>query len=280
MPAVTSNNLANAIVKLVAADALPGLIGNLLVGNLVNRNFEPVVVESGSEVDTVPNGPGPIGRTRMKDVSATFNIPDVTKIVSVPDLLKLYMGPALTSLAGVIEGHLLSLASLFTHHNPVGMFNEPLQGEDLGAAETALFEASVPPIAPKFAVLTPQSFSSMRAVPGFSVYDTAGDAGLRSMVEGAVGRYKGVFVFRSNIPSNHATGRRGLMFTREAMSIVTRRLPCTSGKDVVAEYAELGNFGMQVDMRYQPNTLTQEFSIGVRFGVCTHNLHHGVILQQ
>ena len=39
MSAITSANLANAIVKLVAADALPALTGNLVMGNLVNREL-------------------------------------------------------------------------------------------------------------------------------------------------------------------------------------------------------------------------------------------------
>ena len=38
---ITSANVANAIVKLVAADALPALVGNLVMGNLVNRDYEP-----------------------------------------------------------------------------------------------------------------------------------------------------------------------------------------------------------------------------------------------
>lgn len=41
MAAITSTNVAQAIVKLVAADALPALMGNLIMGNLVNRNYEP-----------------------------------------------------------------------------------------------------------------------------------------------------------------------------------------------------------------------------------------------
>jgi len=39
--AITSTNVASAIVKLVAADALPVLVGNLVMGNLVNRDYEP-----------------------------------------------------------------------------------------------------------------------------------------------------------------------------------------------------------------------------------------------
>ena len=46
MPAITSTNVAQAIVKLVAADALPALVGNLVMGNLVNRNYEPVLAQA------------------------------------------------------------------------------------------------------------------------------------------------------------------------------------------------------------------------------------------
>ena len=45
MAAITSTNVASAIVKLVAADALPVLVGNLVMGNLVNRDYEPVLAQ-------------------------------------------------------------------------------------------------------------------------------------------------------------------------------------------------------------------------------------------
>ena len=51
MAAITSANIAQAIVKLVAADALPALMGNLVMGNLVNRNYEPVLGQAGDTVN-------------------------------------------------------------------------------------------------------------------------------------------------------------------------------------------------------------------------------------
>ena len=35
----------------------------------------------------------------------------------------------------------------------------------------------------------------------------------------------------------------------------------------IAEYAEMGNFGMRVVMSYQPNTLAQQFTVDVLYGV-------------
>ena len=51
MPSITSSNVAQAIVKLVAAEALPSLMGNLVMGNLVNRDFEPVLANAGDTVN-------------------------------------------------------------------------------------------------------------------------------------------------------------------------------------------------------------------------------------
>ena len=46
-----------------------------------------------------------------------------------------------------------------------------------------------------------------------------------------------------------------------------RRLPQPlPGTGAIAEYAELGNFGMRVVMSYQPNTLAQQFTVDVLYG--------------
>jgi hypothetical protein len=139
MAAITSANLANAIVKLVAVDALPALMGNLVMGNLVNRDFEPTLAQAGDTVN-VPIPPvmqanniaeGGTVVTQNPNlqnaqivlnthVEATFQIPDVTKVIAVPDLLRLYMQPAMVALAEKMESDLLGLYSQFTANTPLG----------------------------------------------------------------------------------------------------------------------------------------------------------------
>ena len=63
MGIITSANVATAIVKLVAADALPALMGNLVMGNLVNRDYEPTLARGfpvGRRIGTAR--PQPIAR--------------------------------------------------------------------------------------------------------------------------------------------------------------------------------------------------------------------------
>src|SRR5258708_8075087 len=126
--AITSANVANAIVKLVAVDALPALMGHLVMGNLVNRDYEPMLAQAGDTVNipipptliannlaeggTVQTQNPNLGNAQIvlnTHAEATFQIPDVTKVLAVADLLKLYMQPAGVGVAGRIGLDLLAL---------------------------------------------------------------------------------------------------------------------------------------------------------------------------
>src|ERR1700692_2470270 len=163
MPAITSANLANAIVKLVAADALPALVGNLVMGNLVNRDYEPVLAQAGDTVNipiaptlvannlaegnTVVTQNPNVGNAQIvlnTHAEATFQIPDVTKVLAVPDLLNLSMHPAVVAIAERIESDILTLYSQFTSNTPIGTAGIALTEASVDAAETALFQAKGP----------------------------------------------------------------------------------------------------------------------------------------
>ena len=76
MAVITSANLANAIVKLVAVDALPALTGNLVMGNLVNRDFEPTLAQAGDTVN-VPIPPTLVANNIAEGGSVVTQSPSV-----------------------------------------------------------------------------------------------------------------------------------------------------------------------------------------------------------
>jgi hypothetical protein len=290
MPAITSANLANAIVKLVAADALPALMGNLVMGNLVNRDYEPTLAQAGDTVNVpippslvannIAEGSGVVtqnpslGNAQIvlnTHAEATFQIPDVTKVLAVPDLLKLYMQPAVVALAEKIEADLLGLYSQFTANAAVGVAGTAITEAVIDEAETALFNAKIPASAAKYLVVDGATYSQLRQIPRFSEFQTAGEAGLRALVDGTVGKIKDFFVFRSQFVAKTGSGpvtTHNIAFARDAAGLVIRRLPQPlAGTGAVAEYAELGNFGIRVVMSYQPNTLAQQFTVDVLYGV-------------
>ena len=289
MPAITSANLANAIVKLVAADALPALMGNLVMGNLVNRDYEPTLAQAGDTVNVpipptlVANNIAEGGTVQTQNpnlgnaqiilnthAEATFQIPDVTKVLAVPDLLRLYMQPAVVALAERIESDLLSLYPLFTSNAAVGTGGTPITETVVDAAETTLFAAKAPASAAKYLVVDSGTYSQLRQIPRFSEFNTAGEAGLRALVDGAVGKMKDFYIFRSQFVAKTGSSpvtTHNLAFARDAIGLVVRRLPQPlPGTGAIAEYAELGNFGMRVTMSYQPNTLAQQFTVDVLYG--------------
>src|SRR5438105_19054 len=157
MATITSANVASAIVKLVAADALPALVGNLVMGNLVNRDYEPVLAQAGDTVNIpippvlVANNLAEGGEVQAQNpnlgnaqivlnthAEATFQIPDVTKVLAVPDLLRIYMQPSMVAIAERIESDLMALYGGFTANAAVGTAGAPITEAAIDAAETAL----------------------------------------------------------------------------------------------------------------------------------------------
>ena len=184
MPAITSANLANAIVKLVAADALPALVGNLVMGNLVNRDFEPTLAQAGDTVNipipptlvanniaeggTVQTQNPNLGNAQIvlnTHAEATFQIPDVTKVLAVPDLLQHLHAAGGGRNRG--EDRDRSVESVRGFHGQCAGrdgrdVRSPKQLVD--AAETALFQAKMPASEPKYLVVDAATYSQLRQI--------------------------------------------------------------------------------------------------------------------
>jgi hypothetical protein len=181
------------------------------------------------------------------------------------------MQPAMVALAEKIESDLLNLYPLFTGNTILGAPETAITEAVVDAAETALFKSKVPASSDKYLVVDATSYSNMRQIPRFSEFYTAGSAGLRALVDGNVGKIKDFFVFRSQFVPKTGSGpstTHNIAFTKDAIGLVMRRLPRPlPGTGAIAEYAEMGNFGMRVVMSYQPNTLAQQFTVDVLYGV-------------
>ncbi|HTM48810.1 MAG TPA: P22 phage major capsid protein family protein [Bryobacteraceae bacterium] len=286
-------------MKLVAADALPALVGNLVMGNLVNRDYEPVLAQAGDTVN-IPIAPTLVAHNMAEGdavqlqnpnvtnaqivlnthAEATFQIPDVTKVLAVPDLLQLYMNPAVVAIAQKIETDLLGLYASFTSNTPVGTAGTAITEAVVDSAETALFQAKVPASEPKYLVVDAATYSQLRQIDRFSEFQTAGEAGLRALVDGTVGKIKDFFVFRSQFISKTGSSpitTHNLAFAKNAIGLVVRRMPQPlPGTGAIAEYAELGNFGVRVIMSYEPNTLAQQFTVDVLYGAAVIRNGFGV----
>ena len=302
MPAITSVNVAQAIVKLVAAQGLPAVVGNLIMGGLVNRSFEPVLANAGDTVNipippvlsanniaeggSVQTQNPSLGNAQLvlnTHAESTFQIPDVTSVLVGAesgnfDLLMKYLRPAMISLAEKIESDLLNLYTNLTANTAVGTANTTITETTIDLGEKSLFDAKVPEAEERYLVLSSQSYTDARQISRFTERRTRGDG--TAIITGKMGEIKGFEVFRSQYVNKTGSQTNNLAFARDAFGLVMRRLPQPlPGTGAIAEYGELGDFGLRIVMSYAPNTLAQQFTVDCLYGAAVlRNIYGTVVL--
>lgn len=286
---ITSANAAQAIVKLIATTGLPALVGNLVMGQLINRNYEAQMQQAGDTVNIpIPpvmksNNLAEGGSVQLQNPSlgnaqvvlnrhdeSSFQIPDVTSLLVGGQLLLMqYMTPAIIAVAEGIESAILGTYPGFTANSAVGVAGTPLTESVIDSAETTLFNARVPEAASKYLVVDGTGYSDLRQIERFSEVRMNGNG--QAINTGEVGEIKKFRVFRSQyvpVTGSGPSTTHGLAFAPDALTLVTRRLPQPmQGTGAIAEYAEMAGFGMRVVMSYNPNSLAQQFTIDVLYGV-------------
>lgn len=286
MAAITSANVAQAIVKLVSVDALPALEANLVMGRLVNRNYEAELAQQGDTVNVpipgsmVANNIGEGGSVQTQNpalgnaqivlnrhMEATFVIPDVTRVLAIPTLLESFMRPAVIALAEQIELDILNLYTNLTANTAIGTGGAGLGSESvIDSAEKVLFKAKVPAAMQRNLIVSADAYSDLRQIPRFSEMAKNGDG--NAILGGQVGTLKGFSVYRSQLVAPVSSTTYNLAFVRDAFALVTRNLPQPlPGTGAIATYVNEGNFGLRVIMSYAPNTLAQQFTVDVLYGV-------------
>lgn len=301
MPAITSQNVAQAIVKLVAAQGLPPVMGAMVMGNLVNRSYDATLAQAGDTVNIpipptmVANNIAEGGSVQTQNPSlgnaqvvlnmhseATFQIPDVTQVlVGIENgdmsLLSKYMNPAMIAIAESIETNLCNLYTNLTALSAVGTANTTITEGTIDLAEKALFDAKVPQSESKYLVMSSQAWSDARQIERFSENRMNG-AG-QVINDGQLGMVKGFVPFRSQFINKTGSTTNNLAFHQNAFALVMRRLPQPlPGTGAIAEYAELGSFGMRIVMSYAPNTLAQQFTVDCLYGAAVLRNINGLVL--
>lgn len=296
MPAITSANVAQAIVKLVAFDALPALEANLVMGQLVNRNYEASLAQTGdtvnipipgvmvandiSEGGSVQTQNPSLGNAQIvisKHVEATFQIPDVTKVLAFPNLLEQYMRPAIIAVATKIETDLLSLYTNLTVNPAVGTGGAGMAAESVvDSAEKTLFKSLVPDAIQKYLVVSSDAYSDLRQIGRFTEDRITAGAG-QAIVTGNVGKLKSFMIYRSQLVQKVSGTTYNLAFAPDAFALATRQLPQPlPGTGAIAQYVNEKGFGLRVVLSYAPNTLAQQFTVDVLYGVTVLRNAYGV----
>jgi N4-gp56 family major capsid protein len=285
MALTISDNIMTAIPKFIAAEALPVLEANLFMGNLVNRNYEGALANSGDTVD-IPVTPtmtanniaetgtvqtqqltlGNIPVTLTEHVEATFQISDVAKALTSLDLVRTYIQPAMLTIAERIESDLLNLGPLATFNPAQGASNTAPTEAVIDAIETAFFKARVPANEPKLVAVSADFYAALRQIPRFTETQTIGSGD--AMITGEFGRLKNLNFFRSQLIVPVSSTTNNLAFTSSGIALVVRRIPLPPpGMGTVGAYAEYKNFALRVLMSYNASMLAPQVTVDVLYGV-------------
>jgi hypothetical protein len=291
---ILSSNVVHAIAQLVAADGLEPLVGNIVMGNLVNRDFEAVLAEKGdtlnipipptmsatnlAEAGSVTAQNKSLGNAQIvltKHIESTFVIPDVVKVLTTPDLLPMYMQPCINALSEEIEGDLFGLYPQATGITAVGTGNTAITEAVIDSAETALFTAKVPQNQPKYLAVSEATYGTLRQIGRFSEQLTYGNG--VAISEGQVLKVKGFNVFRSQYVKKPSTTTYNLGFVKDFAALAMRRLPLTPpGLGAVQTYMEKYGYTFRVTMSYDPSILSAKFTVDCLYGTGVLRNNHGL----
>jgi len=291
MADLTSANAAQAIPKVVAPIALQALFPNFVMGAFVNRDYDQVLANAGDTVN-VPIAPNltanniaeagtvtlqnpSLGNAQVvlnSHIEASFQIPNVVQALAAPDLIATYLQPAVVAISEKIESDLLNVYPLLTANASVGTGGTPIVEGTIDSAETNLSLARVPDTVAKFGVLHPNAYGQVRQISRFSEARMTGDQSGAPIYRGTVGMLKNIsFVRSQKVPQvtvGGTTSTYNLIFARDAIVLVTRPLPpIIPGTGAIAQNVNFAGFGMRVVMSYNPNTLGQQFTVDVLYGV-------------
>lgn len=292
MATIVSENIALAVVKLVASRVLPALVSNLVMGNIVNRDYEgsefsvgsvvnvpiapPMAANNIAETGTVTAQAVSLGNAQVtlnSHVESSFVIPDVTRVLTNINLIDLYAQSAMIALAEKIESDLFSLYVNFQETS--GATNAALSESAVDTAETKLFTNKCPATMPKYLILHPTPYATARNIARFSENQTIGTA--QAIMEGTLPKLKGFSVARSQLAPYVSSVYHGVAICRDTMAMAIRRLPAPlPGTGAIATYAEMGNFGMRLLLSYNASTLAQQFTADVLYGASVVRKEWGV----
>ena len=284
---ITSANAVQAIVKLVAGKALPALGPNFVMAAFVNRNYDAVLAQAGDAINipiapnlsanniaeggTVTNQNPSLGNAQItlnSHFESTFTIPNVPQALASPSLIDTYMQPAVLAIAEKIEGDLLNLYGLFTANTSVGTASSPLTESTIDSGETALFNARMADSIQKYLVVSGTAYSQLRQISRFTESRMTGDNSGDAIYRGTILQAKNCMVVRSQKVISSGGTTNNLMFGSDAICLVTRALPqVISGTGAVSQNINSNGFGMRVVMSYNPQTLSQQFTVDCLYGI-------------
>lgn len=279
------NNVTALIPEVWAQESLQNLFSNIVMAQLVHRDFEAVAAQAGDTVNT--RKPGTFtandmgSTTTVQDATAsnvavvlnkwkevTFELSDKDLTLAMGDLVELFVSPAMEALAQQIDKDLLGLYADVTAS--VGTAGTSATKDLVLDARKALNDAKAP-MNNRRAVWSTKDERALLGVADFVSAEKVGDQGT-TLREASLGRIFGIDHYMDqNVPVVAGTPNStyNLLFHRNAFALVTRPLIAPQTAAVNSAVVSHKGIGLRSMVGYDISKKKHIVSIDVLYGVKT-----------
>lgn len=294
MANITTTEAASAIPTIVAARALEKLRANLVLANIINRDYDNELAVFGQTVNVQVRGalsvndkaantvvtlqtPStssvPVTLNKHKEVS--FLAEDVAIMFARPDLIAGYAEDAAIAIAEQVEADIAALYSGFSQ--TVSALTGLTETTFREAAR--LLNAAKAPQAQRYAVLHEDAYKEASDIEKLINRDYQGDAAMEAIKNGYLGMLSGFNVQLSQQIRVASTQCKNLFIQRNAAVLATRPLRRTApGRGVEQVAMNMNSLGLRVTMSYDTNHLGEKMTIDFLYGVAELRDALGVVV--
>lgn len=286
-----NSNVSAWIPELWAQEVLRHLKANLVLGRLVNRDYDSELAQAGETVN-VPLPPVLAAEKKTAGTAFTpaavtasttpvkldqhavsaFEVDDIARIQARPDVMANYGRSAAIAIAEQVETDIF--AEYASAAAAVGTAETLLGKASLLSARKLLLDAKVPASEGRFAVISTKDGEAL--LGDLSTTEATANAGDRSALrEGSIGRLYGFDVYESQlaptVTDDDDEVTHGLAGHRDGIVLVTRPLRAPEGAGVrVASVTDPDvGISIRVMMSFNHSTMQEVVSYDVLYGVAT-----------
>lgn len=295
---VASAEAAVAIPTIVAANALGHLKANTVFAQLVARDWDDEVAESGDTVNVTIRGAlvandkaedtavtlqtptattAPVVLNKHKEVS--FIIEDPARLFSRPDLLNGYVEDGVKVIAEAIDADIAALYSGFSQTIDATSGSGSMLESDWREGRRLLNAAKAPAM-DRFAVIHEDAEYELFGIEKFVNQDYSHlQNGTPALNNARIGRFMGFDVYMNQGVTIATTQAKNWLAHRNSAALVTRPLPAVpAGLGVTQSSMSEDGIGLRVTMSYDTNHLGYKVTIDVLYGVAEIRDNHAVIM--
>lgn len=294
MANITTTAAASAIPTIVAAKALGRLKSNLVLANIVNRDYDNEVAQFGQTInvqqrgslsvndkaaDTVVSLQAPttssIAVTLNKHKEVSFAVEDVAIMMARPDLITGYAEDAAVAIAEQVE---IDLAALYSGFSQTQSATSGLTETHFRECQRLLNAAKAPQVE-RYAVLHEDAYKEASDIEKLINRDYQGDMAMDAIKAGYLGMLSGFNVVLSQNIRVASSQCKNLFIQKNAAVLATRPMRRTvPGRGVEQVTMNMGGLGLRVTMSYDHDHLAEKMTIDLLYGVAELRDSHGVVV--